>query len=279
MKIGNMYLASRDIPKAIVFVLGLISVLLINYSWIKATVYGLLVVSVIVWAASIRLRRRTSQRVFKYMLVGVLVFTIFFATSEVYTLRTVGYPPTFNPSQPNTTISRSTILDTSVVELIQGIQNTPAFRLLSLEYPGENLLKQIELTTLSPGINGGHILVRYHHSTTIDFYFSSHQGRPYEVRVLPWNIEFPAQVQPQTINKSLQQIDDLGLQWFYDRTVEEHQNKTGTTPEITDIQVSIKLNFYTPDQGLTLSMTCFYESTEPKLTAFTSNFQSNGTLL
>ena len=280
MKIGNnMYLAVRDIPKAIVFVLGLLSVTVINFSWIKATVYGLLLFSVIVWATSIRLHRRTSQRVFKYMLVGVLIFTILFATFEVYSLRTAGYPPTFNPSQPKVTISRSTILDTSVGEIIQGIKNTAAFSILSLEYPGENILKYIELNTLNSGRDGGQILVRYHHSTTTDFSFRADRGRPYEVTARPWNVEFPAYIQPQTVDEALQQIDDLGLQWFYDQTVEEHQNKTGTTPEITDIKITITWDTYKTYQGLILSMTCFYENNEPRPAAFGSSFQPNGTLL
>ncbi|MCL1976563.1 MAG: hypothetical protein FWG55_00385 [Candidatus Bathyarchaeota archaeon] len=279
MKLGAMHLTFKDVPKAILFVLGLISIALLNFSWIAVAIWGLLLFSAIVWGASIKLRRRTCQRAFKYMLIGALILTILFATSEMYLFRTAGYPPTFNPSQPDITISRSTILDTSVVELVQGIKNTSAFSLLSLEYPGENILKCIELTTRSPGIDGGHILVRFHHSSAIDFFFNSYLGRPYDVSARSWNFASPAYVQPQTVNESLQQIDDLGLQWFYDRAVEEYQNKTGTTPEITDICVSITWDDYITYQGLTLSMSCFYENTEPRPTSFTSIFQPNGTLL
>ncbi|MCL2477178.1 hypothetical protein [Candidatus Bathycorpusculum sp.] len=279
MKLGNRQLTSKDIPKAALYVLVMISAAVINASWIKVTLFGLMLFILCFWAVSIRLHRRTSRRVFMYMLAGVLIFTILFATSEVYMLRTAGYHPTFNPSQPKVTISRSTILDTSVGEIIQGIKNTSAFSILSLEYPGENILKYIELNTLNSGRDGGQILVRYHHSTTIDFSFRADRGRPYEVTARPWNVEFPAYIQPQTVDEALQQIDDLGLQWFYDQTVEEHQNKTGTTPEITDIKITITWDTYKTYQGLILSMTCFYENNEPRPAAFASSFQPNGTLL
>jgi hypothetical protein len=279
MKLGDMHLTFKDVPKVVLYILGLVSMVLLNFSWISAVVQGLLIFCLIVWIVSIKLRRRTCQRVFKYLLIGALICIIVFAASEQYMFRTAGHPPTFNPSQPDITISRSTILDTSIVELMQGITNTSAFSLLSLEYPGENVLKCIELNTHSFGINGGYVIVRFHHSTTFDSSFSSYLGRPYEVHARPWNLVFPAYVQQQTVNESLQQIDDLGLKWFYDRTLEEHQNKTGSAPEITDIRVFITWNDYETYQGLTLSMSCFYENNESRPASFTSIFQPNGTLL
>jgi hypothetical protein len=275
-----MYLTVRDVPKGALYVLGLISMTVLNFSWISAVVCGLLIFSVITWSVSIKFHRRTCQRVFKYLLVGVLILTVLFAATETYLFRTAGYPPTVNPSQPGVTISRSTILGTSIFELVQGIKNTSAYSLLTLEYFDENVLKYVELTTRSPGIDGGHVLVRFHHSTTVDFSFQSYFGRPYEVSARLWNLVFPAHIQQQVVDESLQQIDALGLQWFYDRTLETHQHIfVGSIPEITDIQITIEWADYETYQGLALRMQCFYELSEATYASFTSIFQPNGTLL
>ncbi|MCL2642455.1 MAG: hypothetical protein FWD52_02930 [Candidatus Bathyarchaeota archaeon] len=42
----------------------------------------------------------------------------------------------------------------------------------------------------------------------------------------------------------LQQIDDLGLQWYYDRAMEIYQNKTGIIPEITELRIIFSIYGY-----------------------------------
>jgi hypothetical protein len=277
-----MNLTFKDVPKAILYILCCAStvVLAITFSWITMVIYGLLIFSMLVWSMSMKLRWRTCQRVFKYVLIGMMLSTVIFAASKAYMFRTAGYPPTFDPSQPNIIVSRSTILDTSMVELVQGIKNTPASNLLSIEYP-ENVLRGIELHTWSYGIDGGHVIVQFHHSSALAtiFSFESYLGRPYQVTARPSSLVLPVYAQQQTADEALQQIDDLGLQWFYDRTVEEYQNKHGSTPEITAINVDIKWSDYETYQGLTLNMSCLYEGAESRPSSFASVFQPNGTIL
>ncbi len=81
--------------------------------------YGLLLFSFIAMNVSQKLRRQTCQRVFKYILIGGLIFAISFSACENYLLRNAGYPPTFEPSQPAITVSYPNILNASVVEILQ----------------------------------------------------------------------------------------------------------------------------------------------------------------
>jgi len=90
-----------------------------NAGWIQMVLYGLLLFSFIAMNVSQKLRRQTCQRVFKYILIGGLIFAISFSACENYLLRNAGYPPTFEPSQPAITVSYPNILNASVVEILQ----------------------------------------------------------------------------------------------------------------------------------------------------------------
>jgi hypothetical protein len=207
------------------------------------------------------------------MLVGMFICVISFSAFQNYLYLNAGYPPTFDPAQPDVTISYPNMLNTSIVEMIQGIKNTTTFSLLSLEFPGENTVTRIVL-------DGGLIEVRFDHASKVDIVFASYRGNPYKVMTIRWSRCWPEYVQPQTVDESLQQIDELGLQWFYDRAIEEQQNKTGTTLEITGLKVIIGWDEYKTYQGLMLQMACFYGDTGTIPPAsFTSFFQPNGTLL
>ncbi|MDR0373122.1 MAG: hypothetical protein LBI79_06150 [Nitrososphaerota archaeon] len=269
-------------PKAILFIVGLFAISFLNFSWIIIVAYGLFLFSTLVWVVSVKLQRRTCQRIFKYMLIGALIFTIGFSTFENYLCWNVGYPSTFDSSHPNVTISYPNILGVSLVEIVQDIKDTPAFSLLTLEYPGEILLTQVILNTRIAA--GGEISLRFFHvASNWDLLFSSHDGSSYVASTIIWNRvrEFPSQQTPDT---SLRQIDNLGLQWFYERTIEECQNKSAvnkirTSPEVTDLRIAAVWDDYEIYQGLTLQMTCFFEDQLSRLVSFTAVFQPNGTVL
>jgi hypothetical protein len=216
----------------------------------------------------------------------MFICAISFSAFQNYAFRNAGHPPTFDPAQPDVTIAYPNILNASITEMLQGIKNTSAFSLLSVEYPGENTLLYMELNTASAE-SGGTVTVRFIHATKYYIYFASHSGRSYDIHARRWwNSEFPTYIQPQTVDNSLQQMDDLGLQWFYDRTIEECQKKSedglsqiGTNAEITDLQVTIRWDEFEDYQGLTLKMTCFFKDPWSRSASFTTVFQPDGTLL
>jgi hypothetical protein len=91
----------------------------------------------------------------------------------------------------------------------------------------------------------------------------------------PFSQKYP---QRQTLDEMLQQMGDLGLQWYYDCAIENYQNKMGVTPEINALEVSIKWESYTNYQGLTLMMIGSYERNGHGSGIFFANFQPDGTL-
>ena len=244
MKIDNMNLTVKDLPKVILYVAGCIAIAAMGLymSWISILLCILLCFSLIAWGVSQALRRQKWQRLFKRMLIIMFICVISFSAFQSYVFWNAGYPSTFDPSQPDITVSHVNILNVSLVEIVQEVKNTAAFSLLSLEYPGNNVLKSINIDTR---FSGGSIEVRFHNpSFKFDFYFDSYHGRPYTAwsRSVSWSKLDLSPIQPQTADKCLQQIDDLGLQWFYDRSIEAYQNKTGITPEITVMSISVTWN-------------------------------------
>jgi len=240
--------------------------------------------------------------VFKYLIVGGFIFAIFFAAFENYTFWNTGYPPTFNPSQPNITLSFENILAISTVDLVHGIKNTPAFALLTLEH-GEPIVLSINLYTyynsyerrvagefnslsrLLAAFNdpaspaGGLIEVHLSHTANCYSYFRSANGNPYNIKTSPWPGNTFYLYTPSQVAESLQQIDVLGLQWFYGRAIEEYQNKTGTIPEINDLQVHIQCYDYKTYWGLALTIKGLHTNNDNSSSVFSTTFQPDGTIL
>jgi hypothetical protein len=213
----------------------------------------------------------------KYVVVGALIFAISFTAFEGYLFRNAGYPPTVNNSQQGITLSYPNILDVSLTEIVQDIKNTPVFSLLMLEHPGEVSIGTIVLDT---GWRSGHVeVVLYQESANLGFRFSASSGGPYHVSFTslsgtPTRFNF----YQQTPDMVLQQIDDLGLQWYYDCAIEAYQNKTGTKPEINELQVSVQWDDFANYQGMTFLMTGSYVNDGRGGGVFFANFQPNGTL-
>jgi hypothetical protein len=163
----------------------------------------------------------------------------------------VDYPPTFFASQPGVTISYPNILDVSLIEAVQSVKNTLTFKLFMLEHPGETIIDIISLDTAN--YMGGRIEFILHQQSFNSFFnvgesnsisFSASGGEAYKVYPVPMVTlcanDFPTpQIQPQqqTSNEALEQIDALGIQWYYDRAIEAYQNKTGIIPEINELKI------------------------------------------
>ena len=149
MKIGDMNLTVKDLPKVILYVAGVIAIAAMGLymSWISILLCILLCFSLIVWGVSQKLRRQKWQRTFRHMLIIVFICVISFSAFQSYVFWNAGYPSTFDPSQPDITVSHVNILNVSLVEIVQEVKNTAAFSLLSLEYPGNKILKSINIAT------------------------------------------------------------------------------------------------------------------------------------
>lgn len=266
----------KNILAGILIAIGLFSaVVFLGNSWIKFLVISLIVVSGLLWLISHGILRRT----IRYVILGVMVFAVSFSTFERYTLWNAGRPPTFTPLQLGATVSYSNILNASLTEIVQSAKNSPAFSLIGLEYPGIITFESMKLDTT---FGGGSIEVLfYQKSSNLGFRFVSSGGQPYRASIFSWSGQpFSSTLsQEQTPEETLAQIDSLGLRWFYNRATEAYQNKTGTSPHVNALQVSIQWENYGNYQGMTLLLIGVYHSDFAGQNVFVADFQPDGTLL
>jgi len=145
-----------------------------------------------------------------------------------------------------------------------------------LEYPGEISVENIFLMDNSVGLSF------YFVSSNVHVYMESNtfSGKPYQASVSGWWRSSFDQMYPrqQTHAKDLEQIDSLGLQWYYDRAVEAYQNETGLSPEINRLSLFIRALTPSEHQGLQLYMIGSYTHGEKYQDVFNVHFYPNGTI-
>jgi hypothetical protein len=256
---------------------GLLSMFLItrnNISWIKLLAIGLLGAGGVIWLVSTCLLRRTVKfwRAVKYMMVVVSIFAISFSAFEGYVFRNAGYPPTFDTPQSDGTFTYTDKLNVSLNELVQSAENTLAFKLLRLEHPGEVGIRTIWLFDyqVSMSLSLG---------SSATCYFGALVGDPYRVSTMSGDLtSFLKEYPRQQRNEDFQQIDNLGLQWYYDRAIEACQNETGTTPEINRLGISIDVFNPSEYKGLYVNMFGSYIHEDDYSEVFYVRFYPNGTI-
>jgi hypothetical protein len=266
----------KSIIIGILIAIGLFcSVVILSNSWIKLLLLGLIVVNGVVWLVS----HGRVKRFFKYLIVAVMIFSICFTAVEGYLLWNPGYPPSFEPQQSGVTLSFSNILNASLTQIVQSVENSPTFRFIMLEHPGK---VEVETMSLDPTFGHGRIDVLLTQPTSdLAFRFDASDGYSYQASVGPWSGTPPSQKypQPQTDLDSLKQIDSLGLNAFYNNAVEAYQHKTEVTPNINTLSVAIQWESQGSYQGMTMLITGGYESNNTGHGVFFADFQPNGTLL
>jgi hypothetical protein len=269
-------LICKNILAGILIATGVFSaVVLLGNTWIKLIVISLIVASGIIWLFS----HGSLRRAIKCVIITLMVFTISFSTLEIYLFWNAGYPQTFTPSQPGVTISYPNILNASLTGVVQSAKNTPAFNLIALEYFGQITFESIKLDT---SLRGGRVEVVFcQDSSSLGFRFVSSGGHSYHVSIFSWDGQPFSRTYPQeqTSKETLEQIDALGLRWFYDSTIRTYQNRTGVNPDINALQVSVQWENYGNYQGMTLLLIGSYESNFSGHGVFFADFQPNGTLL
>ncbi|MDR2707695.1 MAG: hypothetical protein LBB87_02980 [Nitrososphaerota archaeon] len=207
----------------------------------------------------------------------MLTFGISFTAFEGYLFRYDSYPLTSgNSQQLGLTLSYPDILSVSLTEVVKNVENTSAFKLLMLEYPGGVKIEKINLQT----IFNGQIEVQFYQETSGRAFIFSANGGPYHVSFGKWgtptNPSFP---QIQTREELLEQIAFLGLQWYYDRALEAYQNEVETTLEITDLIITIQAVNHSDYPGLQLCLMGLQGDESHSRYAFSAYFSPDGTLI
>jgi hypothetical protein len=285
MASNDKYAIVKNVFVAVLITVSLFSMFFItqeNMSWIKLLTIGLLGVGGVIWLSTIYLLRRTKfWRAVKHTLVIVSIFALSFSAFEGYMFQNAGHPPTFGDLQSDNTIKHSGILNASVTEIAQDIKNTPIFGLLMIEHPGKVSATCILLKNNSIEVGFG--------IGSACFSFKSSNGEPYHVSRVPIltfdSVSNQMNIQSQIPEEeAFQQIDSLGLQWFYNQAIEAYQKQTDTTPEINELEIQISLGYIgvydKTYQGWILNMNGSYKNEYMNMGSFVfyANFQPDGTL-
>ena len=132
---------------------GLCSVLLLN-SWLKFVTIRLILGGGLLW----RFSHGNVRKAFKFFMIAVLIFVIGFTAVEFNLITNAGYPPTYSTAQQSKTISKNNILKMSLTQILQDIENTPTYNMLTLQF-GPTIAENIKLDTSIPG---GQVLVDFY---------------------------------------------------------------------------------------------------------------------
>ena len=206
-------------------------------------------------------------------LIGIMLVSISFCVVEFSMFKNTGvYSPFVS--------SPSILLTLSLEQTVKTIENSATFAFLQLEYSGGLSLNSIEFN----GPILGYVSIRYYaKNTNTEIIFSANEGKQYTVRI--------RQFDPSLIDKgnsinhaltALRQIDFLGLEWFYNRSLTIIQNENGLIPTIDALSVSM-VNENSNYQDFALTLIGYKQSVKNSGlhldSVLIASFQPNGNLI
>ncbi len=248
---------------------GLIFVL--SNSWIRlvllvAGIFGFL----ITLAAKGKFRS-----VMKYSVVSLMIFCLCFTAYESVAFSAVGGEPVIlQPSNtPELTMDRMGNL--SLTEMLNNIEQGQIGSLLKLEHHELGVPRLIDIRLAE----AGHVTIYYstkNSNESVDLY--SFDGYQFSSRVGDDYSDYP-NVTQQDVRSSLDQIDALGLKWFYNQALEAAQNKTANLHKVDT--VVFQFNYYSNLGGLSLAVAAHYSTPGSNYypLVFSAGFSPNGTLI
>ena len=176
--------------------------------------------------------RRTIRNIWTIAMICVIVFT----AVETYMFWNAGYPPTYSVADPKTTLTQQSMLDASVLDIVQDIEQSPTFSLLKMEH-GEF---EFHSMTFTPSDVGGYLEVNFfcEKDSTYAHFFSGN-GNQYRLSAWYSDINFFNGQSIDLAQQSLRQIDKVGLGGFYDQAIELANNKTETLSLIDTLDINV----------------------------------------
>lgn len=259
---------------SLIVVFGLLaSFFLLATSWIKSVIITIAIICGLVYIVG-RRRPRIKQAVIK-ALVPVMIFALCLTSVQGYLFWNAGYPPTYSSVDGKASLTRESMLNSSVVGIVQDIEHSPTFSLLKLMYGDDIRFYQMYLESSLPG---GSIRVDFLSGDSKYFFeFSSSDGNQYHLYVSPHNRLLFADDYNST--QALQQIDSLGLSWFYNQAITLAENKTANLPTINVVDVNVVQG----DNGYFVQVIGYHETVSKSggingEGVLVSSFRSNGEL-
>jgi len=245
--------------------------ILMSYSWVKILAVIAILAPGTVWLVA----HGVIRKIFKYIVIAMLIFAITFASFESYVFWNAGNPSTNGAPSSGITIGYPNVLNTSLTKLVQGIESSTTFALLTAEH-GKTEPETIWVNTGTPG---GSITVDFYGQGSNVYYdFSASAGDQYHVSVSSYSGQpFPQSYILSSSSQAFKQIDTRGLQWFYNQALELAQNKTGTTPQVDALSMTITFEdqIYVSYIGITITIVGTFNGQSTLI----ADFEPSGTLI
>ena len=246
------------------------SLLVITFSWVKVFSIAFILVAGTLWL----LTPGRFKRTFKYVAIGALIFAIAFSSFENYLLFNAGYPSAKDAEKAST--AYTDLFDISLTQLIQSIEKSPTYALLTAEH-GKTNPETIKLDSSSfPDL----IEVDFYGSGSNAYlgFIAPNPGDEYHVQVSTYSGEpFSLTYVKSSSTQAFSQIDSRGLQWYYNRALELAQNRTSTPTKIDSLSLtmSVEDRIYMSYEGITVQIIGSYQGQSTLI----CDFEPDGTLI
>ncbi len=268
-------------PFLVAFFVLLFFYLYLYFSELSTLAFILIGITVAIGVLWIGLRRFSHNivvKLFKYALIGVLLFVLVFSSFGVYLSNFAG------PIVPQ--INYSNILDSSVSQYLQTLEQSASFRYLQAEHAGTITFEDLSIHSIYSNAPGGLEWTFYVGDLKCRLLIGQSGGKPYSYDVISYMHSSLPQNYPsnQEITTSFEQIDSLGLHWFYNQAVGKYQNSTGGEPVTDVLTLEVGFDSVSNYQGITLIVTAEKAGKDNfgnKIYSgvFEAEFQPNGTML
>jgi len=229
----------QNIIIALLIAVGLFcSILLLSFSWVKITA----IIVILVPGGIALVTHGLARKIFKYIVIATLIFAISFTSIEASMLWNASYPTNNVAAPKGVTVEYPSVLNVSLTKLIDGIEGSPTYALLTAEH-GKTTPEMIWLNT---EFRGGEINIGFYGQDSNTYYgYSASQGYQYHVQVGSYSgTLYSTPYMQSSAKQAFQQIDALGLQWFYSQALDAAQNKTGSKPQVDALSLTIGLEGY-----------------------------------
>jgi len=247
------------------------SLLLLTYSWVKLFAIVAIFVPGVIWLVT----HGRVKRVFKYVTIAALTFALIFSSFETYLIWNAGYPAA-NSALQSVSGGYDSIMNVSLTGLIQGIENSPTYALLSAEHGKTNpeTIKLdsssspdwIEVDFYGEGSDAYLAFMAYSPGDQYHAEISTYSGEPFSLSYVE-----------STSMQAYSQIDAKGLQWYFSRSLELAQNRTGAEPKIDSLSFTLTVEdrIYMSYEGITVQIIGSYQGSSTLI----CDFEPDGTLI
>jgi hypothetical protein len=266
---GHILLSLKSVVLSSIVAAGFAGLIfVISDSWIKMA----LIVTAVLGCMIALAAKGKFRSIMKYSVVSLMIFCLCFTVYESITFSAVSGEPVLLRT---TDLTMDRMGNLSLSTILDSIENGQVGSLLKLEHHELGTLRLIDIRLAKEG----HVTIYYstkNANQSVDLYSSD--GYQFGLRVHDDYSDYP-NLTEQDVRTSIDQIDALSLQWFYNQALQIAQNRTSTLHAIDT--VVFQLNYDRNRSELTLSVSCHYSTPGSNYypTVVAAAFTPNGTMI